>query len=262
MLLTTFNCQVEEDKYPDVPFLNDIIVDSDYFIVTDIFNDSDKVEFLENDNFFISNSDDQITKIVTSQGKVVLENKSGSYPNYFDTNGNFYKDGKMYYGSNYEKTKPVVVINVLDSMYSFKQKITNNGEITDSITNALIEDYNWKMYISYDLIKERKAFLKTAIDTVKIKNDTLIDYSSVRKNNYLKKAIPFKEFDEPIIINKHSTGGHFGLPCIDYMSYYEIGKNKIRVKTKDHTTAWKLYSVKDKMYLFDGFNKLYQVKNQ
>jgi hypothetical protein len=261
LLLTFFSCKVEEDKHPEVPFLSDVVDDTDYFKSLDFVTEDERLIILKNNHFFIRNFNTGTSKIVNVNGEVLHESRVNSFPSYFDVNGNYYSNDKKYLASNYNEAKSYILIDVRDSINNFTTIITKNGEITDSITSAKISDYSFDMYIKYDLLKEREAFLKSSIDTVKIKGDTVIYYSKTRKNDYKKRAISFKEFDESIIINKHSTGGHFGMPCIDYMNYYEIGNSKLKVKTKDHDIVWKLYSIHNEYYVSDGHKRLYKVLN-
>jgi hypothetical protein len=260
LLIIVSGCQVEEDKYPEVPFLADVLDDEKFFKKIKFLEENDQVVITQSNHLYVRNIDKGLDKIVTINNDILYSSSMGSYPGYFDTNGHYYSNGKKYLAPNYKAVKGYVLIDVRDSLRIYEDKITEQGTKTDSIIRNKIESYNWSIYSKYDLILERETFLKSSIDTVKVKGDTLIFFSKNRKNDFIKKATPFKEFDDSIIINTHSTGGHFGMPCIDYMNYLLINEN-LKVKTKDHDKVWKLYVLDKKQYLFDGFSDLYEILN-
>jgi hypothetical protein len=67
----------------------------------------------------------------------------------------------------------------------------------------------------------------------------------------------FDKFDVDIQINLHSTGGHFGMPCLDRMYYYTIGKKKIKFKYETpHGRSWEKYVINNKTYLYSFFGEL------
>ncbi|WP_433991547.1 hypothetical protein U8527_08085 [Kordia algicida OT-1] len=248
-ILVLVSCMSEPDKYPELPFLEDIVDDSEDF--TFIIDDDYHRIFLKNGLFL--NRNNQFT-IETPEGKEVFRIRlNAGMTRYMDSIGNIYYNQLKYKAPDYKKIEPIVMIDIGDSVADYAKEIYKEN-LVDSIEEMKIRYYASKLRSKYDLFLDDEV--------IRFKKDTLILYNVEEFCNFIKEPEPFEEFDDRIQIKSHSTGGHFGLPCFDHFYYFTVGKNKIKFKYQDkHALQWKKYTMNGKTYVYNFFGKLYLVND-
>ncbi len=263
LLFVACNPIPKKDTHPEVPYLKDLLKDQSKFEQVKFDSDENKrdVYFLKSDKVFLSsNSSDEPFKIVDVHNKVVFEKiYNWNIPFYMDSVGNIYCNHKKYFAPEYKMEVPLMAVNIQDSTMAYSIKLNKMFPSTDDVLKQTINDsLSLKMYIDY----EKKLQLKYGIDANNndnrvykiIQNRLVVCHNKTGLffiDAYLKPSTKVDYFDESILLEYRTSGGHFGGPYPVYLNYHVL-KNGIKFKEEDN--PWPdLISLEGKDYIY--FNK-------
>jgi hypothetical protein len=260
----------KKDTHPELPYLKDLLKDQSKFEKV-TFSNKDMTPdlcFLKSDKILLkSNSSETPFKIVDINNKIIFEKMyNWNIPFYLDSIGNIYCDNKKYLAPQYKSEISCVAINIEDSMNSYRNLLDKMFPSTNDPKKQWNNDsISTKMYTAY----EKQLALKYKVDAenteamvYKIMNNQLVVWNN--KGNlfvidaYVKPTSKVDYFDESVLLEYRTSGGHFGGPYPVYLNYHVL-KNGIKFKEEDN--PWPVtISLDGNDYIY--FNKcgLYKIK--
>jgi hypothetical protein len=259
----------KKDSHPELPYLKELLKDQSKFkkVKFNVKDETPELYFLKSGKIVLSsNNSDAPIKIVDVNNKVLFEKVyNWNIPFYMDSIGNIYCDNKKYLAPQYKSEIPFTAVNIADSMNAYRSQLEKMFPSTDNALKQWNNDsVSTKMYTEF----EKQLLLKYGIDTnssddmiYKISNNQLIVFNN--KGNlfvidaYLKSSSKVEYFDESILLEYRTSGGHFGGPYPVYLNYHLL-KNGIKFKEEDN--PWPVtISLDGNDYIY--FNKcgLYQI---
>jgi hypothetical protein len=259
----------KKDSHPELPYLKDVLKDQSKFTEVKFIGieKTPQLYFLKSDKIVLpaSNSDAPI-RILSLNNEVLFEKVyNWDKPFYMDSLGNIYCNSKQYLAPDYKVEMPFNTIHVDDSINEYRKQLekmfpSSNDDAkqrdNDSISTKMYVDYERKLLLRYSLDPNSEEMI------YKIMNNQLMVCNN--KGNlfvidpYLKKTSKVDYFDESILLEYRSSGGHFGGPYPVYLNYHVL-KNGIKFKEEDN--PWpETIELEGKEYIY--FNKcgLYRIK--
>lgn len=268
----------KDDKHPEVPFFHDIIKDRNIFEkVIELGSESEKIHLLNNGKLlYISRSlkKAELEKPINVEEKTAIndndkmiytieirdfENKiyfkkeieSHAYAQDFviiiDKEANLYLKGNQYFSPDYQNSKTLEEVNVMDSLYAYDPKV-ESGITQDSLKKeykkALAKKYKieWTEDATY-FIQNNQIIIA---DNPEIINDAEL----TAKN--------FDTFDEAVLIEYRNDNRAF--PSSYYYDYYKIGN--LKFKYSDGTSGMEppqKIENNGKTYLYHPKHGLYKI---
>ncbi len=196
----------KKDKYPEVPYLEDLINQNNVLEKIEFDSENSLIEFLKSDKILIktwvNNYEGlQTIKIYNINKSLIFEKQfEGTTPLFFDKNGNIFVDNIKYYQPDYKRIEKfeIIYINKLitDFELATKKTIPKNDSISAAKSKIYAENFIKKNNIK--IIDSTSAFGSPDYTHYpKIIQDSIIKYNQQLEIIYpSESAILYKKIKE------------------------------------------------------------------
>jgi hypothetical protein len=138
----------EKDTHPEVPYLSELIKDSN--VLQKIEIDSvfkNEIQFLKSDKILLQPNFDSDEVILTDADKKVFFKRKHNLelPFYIAQNGDIYCNNIKYYYPDYKKYVKCNIININKIVQNYKDKLEAIIPNNDSITYSKVEEYTIRL---------------------------------------------------------------------------------------------------------------------